>query len=301
MRFGTVLKVDEITRQVPWLDQLGSTIQGAAERAFEASTATLRARDFLNGTWLGHPLHAALTDLPVGLWTGALVLDTASLTGSVTPSRAALRRAADWCVGLGLATAVSAALAGLADYSEIEDPQRRDATAHLLINILGTSAFATSFVLRRSNRWSAAMPFSFLGYGLILLGADIGGHLVYNLGTLVSREAWQDPPRDLTPVLASEDLSDGQMRCVEANGMPILLSRIGGVAAAIGNTCTHWGCSLAEGRIEGNTVKCPCHGSVFDLRSGHVVEGPASEPVMSFEVHEANGHIAVKILPSSVG
>ncbi|MEU8274647.1 DUF2231 domain-containing protein [Microbispora bryophytorum] len=64
-----------------------------------------RARGFLHGVWLGHPLHPVLTDLPIGSWTTALVLD---LTGQKRAARAA--------VGVGLAGALAAAVTGLHDW-----------------------------------------------------------------------------------------------------------------------------------------------------------------------------------------
>ena len=297
MSVGYDLGVNRFLRSASWLDRAGKIFQDALEGVFERNGEIgLQARSFLNGTWLGHPLHAALTDVPIGLWTGGVILDAISL---LTGDRSA-RRAAEWCVGLGCGGAVAAAVAGMADFSETEDPQRRAATAHAILNGLALTAFAVSLYRRRRGDWAGSLPYSAIGYALVLVGADIGGHLVYDLGTLVSREAWQKPPREFTTVFASEDLANGQMRKVDSNGMGILLARVNGQVHAIGNTCTHWGCSLAEGGLEDTKVKCPCHGSVFDLKNGLAVEGPASESEPFFDVREQNGQIQIKLAANSV-
>jgi len=297
MTIDSALDVNRLLRSAGWLDGAGKVFQDALERVFEGTGPTgMKVRSFLNGTWLGHPLHAALTDVPLGLWTGGVILDA---IGLLAGDRSA-RRAADWCVGIGCGGAVAAAVAGMADFSKTEDPQRREATAHSILNGLALAAFGFSFYRRRRGDWAGSLPYSAIGYALALAGADIGGRMVYNLGTLVSREAWQSPPREFTTVFASEDLTNGQMRKVESNGMSILLARVNGQVLAIGNTCTHWGCSLAEGQLAGGKVTCPCHGSVFDLKNGLAVQGPASEPEPFFDVREQSGQIQIKLAANSV-
>lgn len=297
MAIAAQFGVDRFLRRATWLDRTGQQFQQVLEGLFERNGRTgIEVRNFLNGVWLGHPLHAALTDVPIGMFTGSAVFDAISF---LTGSRKA-RQAANWCVGMGLLGAGAAALAGMADFSKIEDPQRRDATAHAMLNGLAALAYGVSFARRMQGDWRGSLPFSTAGLASVVAGADIGGHLVYELGTLVSREAWQHPPTEFTPVLASTDLTDGQMRKVKAQGMPILVARVNGQVYAIGDTCTHWGCSLAEGELEDAAVKCHCHGSVFALRDGAVQEGPASESEPFFDVRERDGRIEVKLAENSV-
>lgn len=290
------LGVDRFFRQATWLEEVADPLQKTVRGMFTGSgSAGISIRNFLNGVWLGHPLHAALSDLPVGLFTGAVIFD---VLGLVTTDQR-MERPARWCVGLGTVGALATAVAGVADYSEVESPQRREATAHALINGLGTLAFGSSLFLRFRGFWKAAIPFSTLGYALILVGSDLGGRLVFNLGTLVSREAFSSPPEKFTQVLAVTELQEGKLKRVEANGMAILLAKVDGRTYALGDTCTHWGCSLAEGKLSGETVECPCHGSRYDLRDGAVLQGPASEPELSFDVHEHAGQIEVRLSPRS--
>src|ERR1035437_362716 len=132
------LGVDRCIRQATWLEEIADPLQKTVRGMFTGSgPAGISIRNFLNGVWLGHPLHASLSGLPVGLFTGAVILDG---LGVVTADQR-LERPAKWCVGMGTVGALAAAVAGVADFSEIESPQRREATAHALVNIAGTLAF----------------------------------------------------------------------------------------------------------------------------------------------------------------
>jgi nitrite reductase/ring-hydroxylating ferredoxin subunit/uncharacterized membrane protein len=252
-----------------------------------------RLRNFLNGVWLGHPLHAAITDLPVGVWTSSLIFD---YLGALSGNRY-LKSAGDWSQGAAFVGGIGAAIAGLADYSEIEDRQRRFGTVHGILNGLGIAVLGWSLMRRIAGDRSSAVPLSTLGYLLTFIGADLGGTMVYRLGTNVNRQAWAEGPRQFTAVLATADLCNGQTRVVIANGRRAVLSRIDGHIYAIGGTCTHWGCSLAEGQIVDASVTCHCHGSQFSLMDGAVLSGPATSPEPSFEVREVNGQIEIKERP----
>jgi nitrite reductase/ring-hydroxylating ferredoxin subunit len=78
----------------------------------------------------------------------------------------------------------------------------------------------------------------------------------------------------------------GKMKGVKADGKPVLLADVGGKYYAVGNVCTHLGCMLSDGMLEGGIIQCACHGSRFDVKTGRVVGGPAtkSEPVYEVKV-----------------
>ena len=80
--------------------------------------------------------------------------------------------------------------------------------------------------------------------------------------------------------LKISELLDGQLKRVEIGGKGVLVARIGGNVYAIGDKCTHLGCSLSEGAIEGTIVTCPCHGSKFDVTNGRVVAWVGKHPVL---------------------
>jgi 3-phenylpropionate/trans-cinnamate dioxygenase ferredoxin component len=75
----------------------------------------------------------------------------------------------------------------------------------------------------------------------------------------------------------------------------ITLANVAGTLYAIDDTCTHRGCSLGDGKLDGSTIQCACHGSRFDVTSGAVVRGPAEDPVRSYPVQVANGEVQVDL------
>jgi nitrite reductase/ring-hydroxylating ferredoxin subunit len=75
----------------------------------------------------------------------------------------------------------------------------------------------------------------------------------------------------------------------------ITLANVAGTIFAIDDTCTHRGCSLGDGKLDGSTVQCACHGSRFDVTSGAVVRGPAEDPVRSYPVQIASGEVQVDL------
>jgi 3-phenylpropionate/trans-cinnamate dioxygenase ferredoxin component len=88
----------------------------------------------------------------------------------------------------------------------------------------------------------------------------------------------------LVRVGSSTDVAAGQMRVFDVAGTKVNVASAGGRLYAFDDTCTHRGCSLARGRLDGTTVTCPCHGSQFDVTSGAVLRGPAVRPVRSRSV-----------------
>ena len=80
------------------------------------------------------------------------------------------------------------------------------------------------------------------------------------------------------------DVADGAMRVFDVDGTPVNVTNTGGEFYAFDDTCTHMGCSLARGHLEGTTVTCACHGSQFDVTSGAVLRGPAQRPVKAHKV-----------------
>ncbi len=85
------------------------------------------------------------------------------------------------------------------------------------------------------------------------------------------------------------------MMGVNIVGKKIVISNLDGTYYAIGSKCTHMGCDLSRGNIEGERVICPCHGSIFNLRTGEVIRGPAGIPEPSFKVKVENGELMVDL------
>jgi 3-phenylpropionate/trans-cinnamate dioxygenase ferredoxin subunit len=98
-------------------------------------------------------------------------------------------------------------------------------------------------------------------------------------------------------VCSVEELPDGGMRLVEADGRKIGVFRCGEELYAIEDRCSHDDGPLAEGEFEAAacTVECPRHGSLFDLRTGRPKTLPAFQPVDTFEARVENGEVKLEI------
>jgi nitrite reductase/ring-hydroxylating ferredoxin subunit/uncharacterized membrane protein len=284
MRTETVGLDQKISKSMPWLDGVATTM----EKAFApllGQEAPRGPRDFLYGTWLGHSLHAAVITVPVGAWSATMVFD---LMGE--------ERAADLTLGLGLAGAAGAAVTGAAQWQDTtnQEAPRRLGALHALLNVTATGLMASSWLMRQQGRRKPGLALSTLGLSVNLASAWLGGELAYDLGIGVNHAAFEEPPSDWTEVAALDDLVDGSPRRVEADGAPVLLLRQGDRIRAIGATCPHLGGPLDEGAIERDTVTCPWHGSVFNLDDGALIHGPSMYPVSAFEVRVENGKVAIR-------
>ncbi len=157
--------------------------QGAVQTAVADTLEAIGGRtlrEVLHGNWLHEPLHAVLTDVPVGSWTAAVAFDAiAAISGSDT-----LDTAADACVGLGLLGAVGAAVTGMNDWAEVKDEApRRIGAVHALLNIAATGFFVGSLVARRRDGGrSTGRALGALGYLVASASAHLGGNLVYEHG-----------------------------------------------------------------------------------------------------------------------
>ncbi len=94
---------------------------------------------------------------------------------------------------------------------------------------------------------------------------------------------------------SKKDLQPGNVVGVEVSGKEIFIANVGGMFYAIGNRCTHMGCMLSDGTLNGESVTCPCHGSVFDVKTGNVVKGPARKPEPMFQLKVEGDQILVNV------
>jgi nitrite reductase/ring-hydroxylating ferredoxin subunit/uncharacterized membrane protein len=281
-----------VIKKQDWLEPIADRLQPTVTAALDPGGALgPKVGKFLHGTWLGHPLHVVLTDVPIGSWTAAAVLDALE---EKTGSRA-VGRGADIAIRVGLVGAAAAAITGLADWSKIGGGQpRRIGLAHGLLNTIAAACYVTSLCLRRNRSRSAGRRLAWCGLIVSSAAAYLGGHLVYKEKIGVDHTAGYSPPEDFVSVLAEAELAENQLRRVNANGMPVLLVRRGQRIYAIAETCAHLGGPLSEGKLEDATVRCPWHGSRFALEDGRAVEGPSvhAQPVLEVRVH--NGQIEVR-------
>jgi nitrite reductase/ring-hydroxylating ferredoxin subunit/uncharacterized membrane protein len=237
-------------------------------------------KDFLNGTWLGHPVHSALTDVPIGALTVALVLD---IVGQ--------RVGADVALLVAVLTIIAAAVAGLADYTDTDGTARMRATVHAVLMTTSLVLFAISLVMRAGNPIDRTVPFILLviGYLVISVGAAVGGDLVYLIGTQINRHAWRGAGAKWVHLDLGElaDIPEGGPTKAKAGANTLILVRTGETIMALHETCAHAGGPLAEGKLVDGCVQCPWHGSRFRLADGHVARGPALYDQPAYEVRGA--------------
>lgn len=161
---------------VRWTRRLESTaaLDPVARVAASASgvlVADPTRRSALQGTWLGHALHPPLTDVPIGFWTSASVLD---LLGGKASRPAATR-----LVALGLLSALPTAVTGLAEYAEAGGAaERRVGVAHSAANTVALGLYAASLDARRRERPVRGAVLGLAGGAALALGGYLGGHLV---------------------------------------------------------------------------------------------------------------------------
>jgi nitrite reductase/ring-hydroxylating ferredoxin subunit/uncharacterized membrane protein len=287
-----------VVDQQHWLDRLAEPIQTGLVKAFASGNGGVRqVKNALHGVWLGHPLHPVLTDVPIGAWTAALALDAVG-----DPKSRGYARAADTAVAVGIAGAAAAAAAGLADWAHTSDRPRRLGLTHGLLNTVALGLYAASLVLRRRGAREAGCAVSALGYGVMMTAAYLGGHLVFRERIGVDHAGERGRPGDFTRALPDRDLPENHLRRVEVEGVRVLLVKRGGAISAIGETCAHQGGPLAEGRLEGDSVRCPWHGSRFALDDGRVLDGPAAFSQPCFETRVRDGYIEVRVAtPGAAG
>lgn len=267
-------------------DLLGDAVKDAYASGGEEG---LRIKNALNGVWLGHPLHPALTDVPLGAWTAAIVLDAAH----VATGRDDVAGCAGAAVAVGIAGAVAAAAAGVTDWSDTDGRSRRIGFVHGMLNLTATGLFAVSLAMRRSGRGRGRLAALF-GYAAALGAAYLGGELVYGRRIGVNHAPGLEI-KEFTRVLTSSDLAERQLRRAMIASTPMLLVRERETVRAIAETCSHLGGPLSEGTLKDGAVVCPWHGSCFALADGHVVNGPATHAQPCYEARVRDGQIELRM------
>ncbi len=281
----------EIVESQLWLDKLSDPLQDWLHSWFTTPRFS-KIKNFLHGTWLGHPVHPLITAIPLGSWTTSLVLD-ATWLASEHPVTAS---AADTAMLLGLLGASASVVTGLTDWSNTDATDRRVGMLHGLLNTGALLTNLVSYGLRLSGKRRTAIALTSVAYTTSMVAAYLGGELSFAKGIGVNHVAWEAGPDDFTPVLADTDLPEKQLVRVEAAGMPVVLWRENGKIYAMAATCSHLGGPLDEGSVENGCVVCPWHGSMFQLSDGAVVNGPAVYAQPLFKVRHRKGMIEVRQL-----
>lgn len=242
-------------------------------------------KDLLSGVWLGHPIHAAATDIPIGTLLLVVVLDVLNL-----------RAAADVALVATILFMLAAALSGAADYVDTDGAARVRATLHSTVMVVALIVLVVSLVLRAGDPLDRALPIalSLIGFLIVTGGAYVGGDVVYVFGNMVSRHAFRGAGTkwikletgDATDLGALPEATPTKAR---AGINDLVLVRIGGSIHALHAVCAHAGGPLAQGTVVEGCLECPWHGSRFRLADGHVARGPAVYDQPAYEIRAAEG------------
>ena len=247
-------------------------------------------RNVLHGSPLGHPLHAILTDLPIGAWVTTAVLDVLESRGA-----SGLAAGADGALVVGLLGAAGAGVTGWADWSDTKDDVRSLGMAHAALNSCAILAYLGAYGLRRSRRRGPGIAMAMVGLGFVVTAAFLGGELSFGMQLGVKHTAEPLlPDAAFVPVLPLAALEDGVAKRVDHQGAPVLIRRCGDAVQAMSAICTHRGAPLEEGELSGECVRCPWHGSLFRFADGGVAAGPATFPVARYESRINAGMVEIR-------
>jgi len=274
--------IAEQLEQLEPLDTVAEPLQRAVRAAVPEES---ELKDLLSGTCLGHPLHPPLTDIVVGAWTSALILDVIGGDGS--------RKAADRLVAAGVVAAVPTAAAGLSDWAELGGGTRRVGSVHLFGNTTALLLHALSWTARKRGERTRGVVLSALGFAIASFSAWLGGHLSFGQGVGVNQTAFVEAPEEWIAVLDEAQLPENELVGARADGTGVLLLRRGSQLYALADRCSHRGCALHEGKLDGERVICPCHGSTFRL-DGSIVKGPATSPQPRYDVRIEGDRVEVR-------
>jgi nitrite reductase/ring-hydroxylating ferredoxin subunit/uncharacterized membrane protein len=263
------------------LDNLARPLADAVGKARSPAVV-----DLISGSWLGHPLHPVLTDLPIGFWTSAWVLD---LVGGRRR-----RAAAQTLVGLGVLSAIPTAITGLSDWSDTVGGTRRIGVVHAAANTAALGLYTSSWLARRRGRHATGVMLGFAGAAAATLAAYFGGHLVYRTGTGVDVNAFTEPVGDWVAVENRRAASAPGAYVGTAGDDQVLLTSDNDQWHGIGDRCSHRGGPLHEGEIAAGCVTCPWHGSQFRTDDGSLVRGPAIAAQPRYEVRSQDDTLQVR-------
>jgi nitrite reductase/ring-hydroxylating ferredoxin subunit/uncharacterized membrane protein len=247
------------------------------------------AKDLLSGTWIGHALHPLLTDVPIGTWTSATLLD---LFGG-----RASRPAAQRLIGVGLAAAAPTAWTGWSDWADTEpddDEVRRIGIVHALVNGGAIALYGASFAARRRGAHTSGVLLGLAGAGAMGAGGWLGGDLAFARGVGVNETLFVEAPADWTPALDASMLVENRPAHAIVGDLEVVIVKRNGTIHALADRCAHRGGMLHEGELDGDCIACPLHGTRFRLADGAIERGPSAYPQPVYEARVSDGRVEIR-------
>jgi len=290
MRELRIVKALEAVEREKRLDPLVEKVAGVVDAVLQPRAL----RDLLHGVPAGHPLHPVMVLVPTGAWISAALLDL--MPGQERPART--------LVGAGVLAVAPSALAGFADWSATHEQQKRTGLVHSAANLVGTALYGASYLQRLRGKQTSAKVLSFAGLGAVGLGGFIGGHLAYRQA--VGANHAEDVPHLVSPgwheVTRLDALPEGELTGLDLDGQPLVALRRGDEVEVLSSVCSHLSGPLSEGELVTDAgkpgeacVSCPWHDSVFSMRTGEVVHGPATSPQPRFDTRVVDGTVEVRL------
>jgi nitrite reductase/ring-hydroxylating ferredoxin subunit/uncharacterized membrane protein len=267
--------------QDAWVKPLGTWAHGLLHRFFSWIPGF---RDLLIGKWLGHPVHPALTDAPIGMLFLVIVFDVSGHSGVSTIA-----------LVIGILAMLAAAVVGFADYADTDGFARDRATLHSSLMVVALLLYVLSLVMRFGDNTNvAAIWVSVLAFLVLIAGAFVGGDVVYVAGNMVSRHAFRGSGTKwiaLEPaeVDAAGMIPEGKPVKAKLGINTLVLIREGANILALHDTCAHAGGPLSGGTYEHGVIECPWHASRYRMADGHVVRGPSVYDQPAYEVRAREG------------
>lgn len=281
--FDSLDRLEQLTFLDPAVKKMRTTIQQKIQPQ--------AVRDVLHGVWLGHPLHPVLTDIPIGAWTSASMLDLFPKTGAASSA----------LITVGLVSAGPTAVAGWTDWSELNPPEQRTGLVHAAVNYVAVGLYAASLYNRMRRRHVRGKLFGFAGLATVMVGGTIGGHLSYRRAAGANHTAdvrdtagggWQ-------AVGSVQELPEGEPVARQLGQVPVFLLRDGEHVRGLVDRCSHLSAPLHEGKLVGAgadlCIVCPWHGSQFRVSDGVVVHGPATADQPRLEIRISEDQIEARI------
>lgn len=267
------------------LDAIGDALRQGVHAVLRPGVV----KDLLHGVFLGHPLHPALVQVPIGCFASAAVLDVGGSSREATK-----------LIGLGVLSSVPAAAAGLADYADSQQDHRRVGVVHAAANSAALACYVASLALRARGRQRAGVWSAMVGLTFSMAGATLGGDLAFRrgVGANHSEHAGRVGPADWCDLGPVAQFAEAKPVRQMAGEIPVLVVRRGDEFSVLHDQCSHMSGPLSEGElteVDGtDCVQCPWHGSVFRLDDGRPVHGPATAPQQRLDSRVRAGRLEVK-------
>ena len=281
-----------------WLDPFANFF-GAIVGGFYKIPGTHPLKTLLHGTWpLNHPLHPAVTDLTIGGYTAAVLVDVLYLV----TRQPGLLYAADVLIIASFITSLVSIVSGLTDWNETFEEERRTGMLHGLLMVVASIGFVISIWLRLGGgiaQRDVAIWIAIAAWVVLIVSSYFGGEMVFAYGTEVNRQAWGEPPTKWERLeISASSLADRKPVVGRTkSGFAVFVVQLDGKVYAMGNTCTHAGGPLNEGTWVGADrceIQCPWHASRFCVKDAQVHGGPATFSEIRLETRTADGRVEVR-------